>query len=598
MQARPLRVVVRLGTWLMLLTSPFGFAAGSGTLTLEKSTAPVLSSPTAVVAAPPVITGIDPASCINPGKAITVRGSNFGSASGRLLRITGNGVNMNLKHSSWTNTAIAAPVPGAGLQAGRSYNVGIINSSTGKWLSNTDRTFSLCGGISSLSATVPPSAVKTPEIGGTPLVLTPQGRIAPPPPPSTIPEPEADWGNNDPGTYDTGTSGGAPTGGGSLLGGGLPPPPQDLPPVAAKDDETLEPGELVAVSSSMREAQELAQQAQGLGLGIKRRSNLSGLGFVVTVLRVPKGMTVGDALVALRQLAPNAWADANHRYALQAGDEQRYAATLIGWQPATSRCGNGARIGMIDTDIDSRHPLLSGRRLTTRSMLPAGVRSAPPDHGTATAALLIGNSDASGFAGLMPEANLYAANVFRGRGRKDVDTTAEWIVVALDWLAGQKVQVINLSLGGPRNLLVEAAVQRLLDRGVAMVAAAGNGGPSAPPVYPAAQAGVIATTAVDAKLKVYRKANHGDYIQFAAPGVDIWTAAPGKGGVYVSGTSYATPFVTAALTAAGGRPKAVKQLERKSRDLGDPGRDPVYGAGLIQAQAACGSSQVNSVKKK
>jgi subtilisin family serine protease len=253
---------------------------------------------------------------------------------------------------------------------------------------------------------------------------------------------------------------------------------------------------------------------------------------------------------------------------------------------------------MIDTGIDSKHPLLAGRRLTTRSLLPAGVRSAPPDHGTATAALLIGNTDASGFAGLLPDAQLYAANVFRSRGRKDVDTTAEWIVVALDWLAGEKVQVINLSLGGPRNLLVEAAVRRLLERGVGIVAAAGNGGASAPPVYPAAQPGVIATTAVDAKLKVYRKANRGDYIRFAAPGVDVWTAAPGQGGVYVSGTSYATPFVTAALAAAGARPEAIKGLERRARDLGDAGRDPVYGVGLIQAPAACGPAAPKSARKK
>ena len=90
--------------------------------------------------------------------------------------------------------------------------------------------------------------------------------------------------------------------------------------------------------------------------------------------------------------------------------------------------------------------------------------------------------------------------------------------------------VINLSLGGPRNLLVEAALQRTMQQGIVVVAAAGNGGADAMPVYPAAQPGVIAITAVDANLKPYPRANRGDYIAYAAPGVDVWVATPGGTG--------------------------------------------------------------------
>src|SRR5690606_11017674 len=163
------------------------------------------------------------------------------------------------------------------------------------------------------------------------------------------------------------------------------------------------------------------------------------------------------------------------------------------------------------------------------------------------------------------------------------------------WLATQRVQIVNLSLGGPRNLLLEAAIARVLELGIAVVAAGGNGGPDGPAVYPAAQRGVLAVTAVDAELAPYRQATRGAYLAFAAPGVDVWSAAPGKEGAYYSGTSYAAPFVTAVL--AGLRQQSpetpwaalIERARESARDLGAPGRDPVFGWGLVQAVGDCGA---------
>lgn len=401
---------------------------------------------------------------------------------------------------------------------------------------------------------------------------------------------EADWGS-EPDTSSAAPM--VPASGGSLLESPLPPPPQDAPAPPPREDRTVEPAEVVVASSNMAEAQALAQVARGLGFGIKRRSNLQGLGLVVTVLRVPRDMGVGNALTALRQAAPSVWADANHRYGMQGDRALAYGRALIGWQAASPYCGKGVRVGMLDTPLAREHPALKGREIATRSVLPAGIPRAKPDHGTAVAALLIGNKLPSGFGGLLPSARLYAAEIFRARGEDGAETTAEWIVAAFDWLAVQKVQIINLSLGGPRNLLLEAATGRLLELGTAIVAAGGNGGPDAPPVYPAAQRGVVAVTAVDAELKPYRKATRGEYLAFAAPGVDVWSAAPGKQGAYYSGTSYAAPFVTAALAARKqAQPKApwqklIHHAQSEVRDLGAPGKDPVYGWGLVQAKA-CG----------
>jgi subtilisin family serine protease len=105
-------------------------------------------------------------------------------------------------------------------------------------------------------------------------------------------------------------------------------------------------------------------------------------------------------------------------------------------------------------------------------------------------------------------------------------------------------------------------------------------------------------TAVNKNLQNYRYANRGDYIDIAAPGVAIWTALPGAQQGYHSGTSFATPYVTAALAAmypriAGQKADdALRSLQ--FRDRGEPGDDPVYGRGLLLAPASCTGSQVAS----
>jgi subtilisin family serine protease len=129
-----------------------------------------------------------------------------------------------------------------------------------------------------------------------------------------------------------------------------------------------------------------------------------------------------------------------------------------------------------------------------------------------------------------------------------------------------------------------------------LVAAAGNAGPQAPPAYPAALPSVIAVTAVDKDEAIMPQANRGDYIAFAAPGVRIWTPGGDGLGVYRTGTSFAAPFVAAAVVAErmAGVPADADALRRRlaarSIDLGAPGKDPVFGYGLIQATGSCGAS--------
>src|SRR5690606_36077764 len=128
--------------------------------------------------------------------------------------------------------------------------------------------------------------------------------------------------------------------------------------------------------------------------------------------------------------------------------------------------------------------------------------------------------------------------------------------------------------------------------------AAGNGGRGAPPAYPAAWPGVLAVTAVDAGLNPYRQAARGPQVDFAAPGVNLWTAASISGGRLRSGTSYAAPFVTAALAAVRarrpGQPLAetVADLARCAEDRGEAGHDEIFGHGIISSADQCLAGQM------
>jgi len=218
-----------------------------------------------------------------------------------------------------------------------------------------------------------------------------------------------------------------------------------------------------------------------------------------------------------------------------------------GWPQAGVGCGKGIRIGMIDTAIDPRHEAFNGRRIIRKSFHDPGADSGSTLHGTAVAAMLVGKPSAEGFGGLLPEAKLYAANIFQrdenGENRADLMALAQ----AIDWLAGKRLHVINISLAG-------------------------------------IQSNVIAITAIDVGLSAYRKANRGRYIDFAAPG----------GGQFQTGSSFAAPYGTAAVALAvvdGVRnsPRDIRaHLKAFAVDAGEPGRDDTFGWGVLKLDQPCG----------
>ena len=106
----------------------------------------------------------------------------------------------------------------------------------------------------------------------------------------------------------------------------------------------------------------------------------------------------------------------------------------------------------------------------------------------------------------------------------------------------------------------------------------------ASPMYPAAYESVVAVTAVDGQGKVFRLANRGEYLDLAAPGVNLRHARAGGGYAASSGTSFAVPFAATAaarLKQISAEEDVIAYLFDGATDLGPPGRDEIYGHGLI-----------------
>ena len=366
----------------------------------------------------------------------------------------------------------------------------------------------------------------------------------------------------------------------------------------------FEPNEIVAVNMN-----EVAlANAKALGFVVRYDSGDGDALLPITRLQVPPGTDTQAAARVLRIALPGQIVALNSLYHIYEGasggpdvadnsakppnctGETCKPWSVIGWKSFLRGCSSGVKIGMIDTGVDTRHPALAGvasvERIVARKFHRPNVKATSSAHGTAIASLLVGDEE-HGIAGLVPDATLYAADAFYADGDQSV-TDSVSLLKALDWLHRRGVKVVNMSFAGPDDPLLELAISRAVRDGMIIVSAAGNAGADAPEAFPAAYPDVIAVTAVTNDLKPYVRANHGEYIDLAAPGVHIWTAgANGKGG-YESGTSFAAPYVTAMAAtvwkSAGSKPTRDDILARiPVKPLSTQDHDPVFGRGLARA---------------
>jgi len=327
-------------------------------------------------------------------------------------------------------------------------------------------------------------------------------------------------------------------------------------------------GEVLATSPTP----EALARITAAGFAVARQARSDELGLSLVTLTPPKGLSARAAVKRLRDLDPDGDYDFNHVYA-GAGLDAGGATSAAG--PVAVQ-GGGGRAGLLDGGVAADQPVFTRVRLEQRGFADGGAR--PSAHGTATASLIA----AAGVDQIL------VADVY---GKGPAGGSASAIVGALTWMAQARVPVVNISLVGPPNGALGAAVKALLARGCLIVAAVGNDGPAAPALYPASYPGVIAVTGVDRRRRLLPEAGRAAHVDFAAYGAEVWVAAPGGRPASVRGTSYAAPVVAGRLARlldapdpAGGQ-RAVARLAAQAVDLGAPGVDPVFGKGFVEAAA-------------
>ena len=397
---------------------------------------------------------------------------------------------------------------------------------------------------------------------------------------------------------------------GSGSGGGLPPQFGARFFVPPPPGETrFVPDEVVLQIPANIPPAQLQTVLGRLGLTVLGSQNLGLLGVTTYRVRIGNGKSVSAVIRALAAFQIVAGAQANYTYALaqepghqdadlagrsQEGDAAQYALGRLGVIDIHRMVtGSNVTVAVIDSQIDVQHPDLEG--VIGGQFDAVGAPDQPHSHGTGMAGAIAAHRKLMGIA---PAARIYAIHAFSTSGAASPESTTFNILKGLEWAASKGVRVINMSFAGPRDPSMERALKAAHDKGIVLIAAAGNAGPKSPPLYPGADPNVIAVTATDSNDKVFSGANRGRYIAVAAPGVDILVPAPDDTYQLTTGTSVASAEVSgvAALLLErnpGLSPEDVRKiLIASARHLGS---NNDYGSGLVDpSKALAAADELNS----
>lgn len=338
-------------------------------------------------------------------------------------------------------------------------------------------------------------------------------------------------------------------------------------------------------------AQGEAAQARAIiernGGAVHRTSELSALRQTSQIATFPS-MSARDRARAEIEESLRSSSLAQHNiygFAQSARGPRLYAPGLIGdAAPGNCRLSRRVRIGMVDGPVNTDHPALPSARVHYETVTTSH-RAPGANHGTAVAALIVGEDSTGVLSGFAQGAELFAVSAFDQTDAGE-EASVEHIAQAIDRLIGHRVEIINLSISGPENTALARAISAAASRGVVMIGASGND--QRPSVaWPAAAPEVIAVTAVDAARRRFRRANTGTQVEFAAPGVDVYTARA-RGAGYVTGTSFAAPIVTALvarhMTHGARSLSAIRaRLRGTVAPLGGAQRTAETGWGLVQS---------------
>lgn len=249
--------------------------------------------------------------------------------------------------------------------------------------------------------------------------------------------------------------------------------------------------------------------------------------------------------------------------------------------------GKKVKVAVLDTGVAS-HPDL---QVDGGATFVEGTSDYTDDngHGTHVTGTIAALDNREGVVGAAPDASIYAVKVLD----KDGQGTYSQVIQGIEWAIENKADIISMSFGGKtESQALHQAIQAATERGILVIAAAGNEGLGADTVlYPARYPEVISVGAVDQAYKRAAFSSTGPRVDLMAPGVDILsTTANGSYGV-LSGTSMAAPHVTGAAAALWSKHKrwsseeVKKQLFETATRLGD---ERQYGKGMVNLAYALG----------
>jgi len=306
--------------------------------------------------------------------------------------------------------------------------------------------------------------------------------------------------------------------------------------------------------------------------------------------RLPNGQQVADTVRAL-EAEKIGIAQPNYVFRLQQdtraaaskGDPAQYVVDKLHLLDAHGiASGTNVPVAIIDSLVDAAHPDLAGSIAGRFDAVTTADK--PDEHGTGMTGAIVAHRKLLGVA---PRARILAIHAFSPDAQHPQQATTQNIIAGIDWAIAKGARIINMSFAGPRDPALAQALQIAREKGVVLIAAAGNAGPKSPPLYPGADPNVIAVTATDDHDRLFNRANQGRYIAVAAPGVDILVPAPDNGVQLTTGTSVASAHVSgvAALLVAqkpSRTPDEIRTiLTSTAKDLGPKGVDPQFGAGLV-----------------
>ena len=315
--------------------------------------------------------------------------------------------------------------------------------------------------------------------------------------------------------------------------------------------------------------------------------------------RIPDRRSVPTVIRALEADRVVATAQPNYLFTLQddesaksepsksEGDAAQYELAKLKLPQAHALAtGDNVLVAVIDSGIDASHPELAGSVADSFDALDTTVT--PHAHGTSIAGLIAAHGKLMGAA---PAARILAVRAFDPNGKTAEGTTFN-ILKGIDWAAERGARVINMSFAGPHDPGIQRSLAAAAKKNIVLIAAAGNAGAKSAPLYPAADANVIAVTATDADDKLFEASNRGKHVAIAAPGAQIMVAIPDGGYEVSSGTSYSAAEVSgiAALMLQQKNDLTPAKLRdillATAKDLGPKGRDTQFGAGLADAYGA------------